>query len=344
MRGATVSTIVPAYNAGRTIRRAVDSLLAQTRPPDEILVVDDGSAEDLAAALEPYGDRVLLVRQSHGGAARARNRGIEWATGDLIAFLDADDYWEPTKLERQLIVFEQHRDVGLVATRYYVQEPGQNRVEDARLYGGMVDRPLRLSGAAAFDGAAQVWTTTVVVRRSVLGEHRFESGLEPAEDRDLWIRIVMEQPVYVVGAFLATQVLEPGSLSRSNVDRDCSNMLRVVHRHGDLLGQQGLRRWEGAIYRRWAGEYLGTGRPSKALWPAWHRLRRQPLAAEAWWILFKSAALACTRWNASPPRELGGADTPAPAAGRGAGQDTGSVVECTPPQGAEGYRAAPSGR
>src|SRR5207253_2812039 len=106
-----VSTVIPAYRASRTIGRAVDSLLSQTRPPDEIVIVDDGSPDDLAAAVKPYGDRVQLLRKVNGGAASARNLGIESARGDLIGFLDADDYWEPSKLERQLDILQRHPNI-----------------------------------------------------------------------------------------------------------------------------------------------------------------------------------------------------------------------------------------
>ena len=75
----TVSVIIPAYLATRTIRRTVDSLLAQTRVPDEILIIDDGSPDRLAEALAIYGDAVTLIRKTNGGAASARNLGIDLA-------------------------------------------------------------------------------------------------------------------------------------------------------------------------------------------------------------------------------------------------------------------------
>ncbi len=114
-----VSVVIPACRAAHTISRPVDSLLAQTRLPDEILVIDDGSPDDLEAALSVYGDRVMLVRKSNGGAASARNLGIERSRGELIAFLGADDYWEPWKLKRQLEILRTHPEVTLVAGRYY---------------------------------------------------------------------------------------------------------------------------------------------------------------------------------------------------------------------------------
>jgi glycosyltransferase involved in cell wall biosynthesis len=293
LREAAVSVIIPAYRAAHTINRAVDSLFAQTRAPDEILVVDDGSTDDVVPALSRYGQRVTLIRKSNGGAASARNLGIERSRGELVAFLDADDYWEPKKLEKQLKILRAHPQVVLVASRYYAQPPGGDRTgphpELDDLHGGHV---LVLGGPEAFELATKVWTTTVLVRRSTLGEHRFVSGLEPAEDRDLWVRLIVSGPVFFDPEPLATWVLEPNSLSRSSIDTDCGNMLRVVRRNAGLLGQEGLRYWEAHTFRRWAGNHLAQGRPRDAVKYAFARLRLEPLSTEAWRILVKSAAVA----------------------------------------------------
>jgi glycosyltransferase involved in cell wall biosynthesis len=284
--------IIPAYRAAHTINRAVDSLLAQTRVPDEIVVVDDGSPDDLAAAVSRYGERVTLVRKPNGGAASARNLGIERSRGKLVTFLDADDYWEPQKLHQQLEVLRAHPEVVLVASRFYAQPPGGDRTElHPELEARHAGRVLALNGAEAFELATKVWTTTVVVRRSTLGEHRFVSGLEPAEDRDLWVRLIVSGPIYFHPDPLATWVLEPNSLSRSNIDTDCGNMLRVVRRHASLLGAKGLRYWEADTFRRWAGNHLAQGRPRDAVKYALARLRLEPLSTEAWRILAKSAAV-----------------------------------------------------
>jgi glycosyltransferase involved in cell wall biosynthesis len=303
MSEAPVSVIIPAYRASATIGRAVESLLGQTRPPEEILVIDDGSPEDLAAALGPYRDRITLIRKPNGGASSARNLGIDRARSDLIAFLDADDYWEPTKLERQLEVFQRHPEVGLVASRFYSQSPGGPREDpvpqvDYRRFGDFSqDQALRVSGMEVMKVTTRVWTSTVIVRREALGDRRFVSGLEPAEDRDLWVRLIAANPVYILSEPLATAVLEPGSLSRSHVDTDFANMLRVIHRHTDILGHRGTRHWEALHFRLWAANHLGDGRPQEALNPAWNRLRRQPTSLEGWRIFLKCALLVTASWR-----------------------------------------------
>ena len=133
-----------------------------------------------------------------------------------------------------------------------------------------------------------------MVRRTLLEERRFEPGLETAEDRDLWIRLAAAAPVYLVNQSLATYVQEPGSLSRSNVDLDCGNMLRVVRRHVTVLGRRELKAQEAIVYRRWASGHLARGQGYSAIMPAINRLRLQPLSLQAWWIAAKALAMAAT--------------------------------------------------
>jgi GT2 family glycosyltransferase len=93
------AVIIPAFNAAETLRQAVDSVLAQTCAPHEIIVVDDGSTDDTAAVATGYGARVTLIRQQNSGVSAARNAGARAATADLLCFLDADDWYYPDRLE-----------------------------------------------------------------------------------------------------------------------------------------------------------------------------------------------------------------------------------------------------
>lgn len=289
MNPPDVSVVIPAYNAAATLSRAIESVLAQTHPAGEIIVVDDGGADDLEAIRTRFGDRVTWIRQPNGGASSARNRGIDAACGELIAFLDADDYWEPTKLETQVGWFVRRPELGVCGARHYGQPPGGQRRLSAVKIGRFpqYDRVVTLLGRDAFDAACCLWTGTVVVRRRLLDGVRFETGLEPAEDRDVWIRLVRTSPMVHLSEPLATAVFEPGSLSRTAVDRDCGNMMRIVERSWEQLGSRGHRRWRGRVLRRWAAEYLGRGEPWSALTPATRRLGVEPWSPQAWWIATK---------------------------------------------------------
>jgi hypothetical protein len=176
-----------------------------------------------------------------------------------------------------------------------------SRVPASTWFGSFpLDRVLKASGEQVFQVAMAVWTSAVVMRREALGHRRFETNLRTAEDRDLWMRLIASNPACVLSEPLATAVMEPRSLSRSGIDADFENMIGVVRRYGALLGPDGLRRWEGIFFRLWASNHLAAGRPRAALRPAWERLRRDPSSGEGWYIVLKSAALAC------PP--LGGRD------------------------------------
>src|SRR5262245_38670263 len=101
MNEPSISAIMPAYNAARYIEQALDSLLHQTLPASEIIVVDDGSSDETPLILERYRDRVVVIRQANAGESAARNTALERARGKYVALLDADDVAAPHRFERQ---------------------------------------------------------------------------------------------------------------------------------------------------------------------------------------------------------------------------------------------------
>ena len=109
-----VTVMIGVYNGAPYLAQAIDSVLAQTQPPLELIVVDDGSTDESGAIAAGYGPPVRCIRQERGGMAASRNRAIREAAGDFFAFLDADDRFPPDKLERQLAVFETDRELDVV--------------------------------------------------------------------------------------------------------------------------------------------------------------------------------------------------------------------------------------
>lgn len=116
----SISVIIPAYNAAKYLPAALKSVIQQTLPPHEIIIVDDGSTDTTPAIAESAGSRVLYFRQLNQGAGPARNAGVQLANGSLIAFLDADDLWEPDKLAKQFLVLSDHPELSAVFS--YVQQ------------------------------------------------------------------------------------------------------------------------------------------------------------------------------------------------------------------------------
>jgi glycosyltransferase involved in cell wall biosynthesis len=110
----SVSVVIPVYNGARYVGEAIESVLSQTAPPTEVLVVDDGSVDESAAVVRSFLPKVAYHLQENMGAAAARNTGIALTTGRFIAFLDADDRWHSAKLEQQLRTFEQRPELDMV--------------------------------------------------------------------------------------------------------------------------------------------------------------------------------------------------------------------------------------
>ena len=115
-----VSVIIPTYNRANYVAEAITSALAQTQPPREVIVVDDGSTDDTANALAGFGDRIQVITQSNGGSSAARNAALSVAQGEFVAWLDSDDVWLPEKLARQLEAAHHWPDAALIHTRCYV--------------------------------------------------------------------------------------------------------------------------------------------------------------------------------------------------------------------------------
>src|SRR5712692_4545848 len=136
-----VSVVIPAYNAGDYIVETLGSALAQTYAHREIIVIDDGSTDDTHRRVEPYLRQIRYIRQENAGEGGARNTGLRAATGDYLAFLDADDLWLPEKLEVQLQVAARHPesrmivcdgvgiDEGRVVTERLLKGPLATRLE-----------------------------------------------------------------------------------------------------------------------------------------------------------------------------------------------------------------------
>jgi glycosyltransferase involved in cell wall biosynthesis len=127
----SVSVVIDSYNYGHFIEEAIESVLAQDFPAEEmeILVVDDGSTDDTKLRVAKYGERVRYLWKPNGGQASAFNFGLQQVKGELVALLDADDYWLPTKLHRVVEEFDRHPDAGLVYHRFreFVEETGESR-------------------------------------------------------------------------------------------------------------------------------------------------------------------------------------------------------------------------
>lgn len=188
-----ISVIIPTYNRAHTLGRALDSVLAQSRPAAEIIVVDDGSGDASRDLLERDYPQVRVIYQENQGVSAARNRAIEAASGDWLAFLDSDDAWLPQKLERQMQLLEQQPGHLLVHSDEIWIRNGRrvNPMKKHAKCGGHIFRHC-LPLCAISPSAAMIH------RRLFEEVGLFNEGLPACEDYDLWLRITCRHPVLYI--------------------------------------------------------------------------------------------------------------------------------------------------
>lgn len=207
MNSSLVSVIIPFYSGIRWIFEAVDSVLAQTYNNIEIIVINDGSKEDLSTFLKKYEKDIVYLTQDNMGAAAARNLGIEMSTGEYVAFLDADDIWLPEKLETQIEYMAKNNFFWSHTSYITFGENIRNKTHDLSKYQGNIYPHCIVYNPIA--------TPCVVVRSSILKENkelRFEVGMKSGEDSIFWLRLGSKYCLGVVDKVL-TKVRIRGSNS-----------------------------------------------------------------------------------------------------------------------------------
>jgi len=185
----TVSVVIPCYNGSMYLRETLKSALSQTLSPLEVIVVDDGSTDDSATIAESFGSPVRVIRQKNQGESVARNRGIDEAKGEWIAFLDADDLWKPEKLEKQFEVVED----GVVAVHtnlfLFGTEEGVTHIEKSARDQRYSIENLAVTNAFGCPSA-------LMVRRSI--SPRFPTWTQDAEDLIYCLELVQRGEVRLV--------------------------------------------------------------------------------------------------------------------------------------------------
>lgn len=273
MRDFRVSVVVTAYNAADYLGAAIESVLVQSRPADEIVVIDDGSTDasaDVARRYESHG--VRLVQQTNQGPGAARNRGIRETSGDLVAFLDGDDLWLPQKLERQIAYFVAHPETVMVSCLRWRwdQTTGERHIE----YFGV--RPGRNLARENVVRNVIGNPSMTLIRRSVFDAvGMFDPALRWGQDWDLFIRIAAYGPVGFVMEPLMIYRWHPGGISHHRgIER--LDMFQSIACRGIARTQPAWRRpilyarrlsWDQCDRAAYAAQ-LGLSRPRRV----WHAL------------------------------------------------------------------------
>lgn len=233
-----VSVIIPTYNNAQFVCDAIDSVLSQTYKNSEILVIDDGSTDDTRKRIEKYnGKHIKYIYQENKGLAAARNTGIKASTGELIAFLDADDMWLPEKLERQINIIKEFPDVGLVGCGYYGVDESGERIKETkgRNYSNKESllNDLMMRNVVTGSGSG-VLAKKECFKKAGLFDESFRS----TEDRDMWYRILNLYDLRFVTEYLVIIRVRQNSLSK-NVPMMKFSQKKFIQKH---LRKEGLIR------------------------------------------------------------------------------------------------------
>jgi glycosyltransferase involved in cell wall biosynthesis len=238
IRQQSISVVIGSYNAEAWIQQALDSVLGQTCGVSEILVIDDGSSDATPTIVRSYGGVVRLLTEPHRGRPH-RNRGILSSSGEFIAFIDADDWWRPTKIEKQLgLLMAQNADWVVCDSQWLDDETG--------LLSFPVGEPVRGGDIleSLFLNNSIVASTPLVRRRALDDVGYFDESPEvaPVEDWDLWLRLAARYPVACVNEVLTTLRLHGDSfLAATPLERRVRSqeivLSRAASREPERLGR-----------------------------------------------------------------------------------------------------------
>lgn len=277
-RAPVVSVVVPAYNAAWCVRRAIDSVLKQTFRDFELLVIDDGSTDDTADVLATFGGAVRVVRQHNQGLSSARNAGIRAARGEFVAFLDADDWWLPGKLERQVSLLRAKPAVGFVSTAARVEDlDGRflNLWPCTACSDAFLPRLFGANGDVAGSGSA------VMARRRLFDEvGGFDECLRSLEDVDMWMRLAAVTAYACVDEPMVVILKRPGSMSRNlETMRNAAVAVMTKNRHLLPAAMRGAywRRCMAAVHADYAKWRYRDGQRVEALGEVVNMLVLSPL-------------------------------------------------------------------
>ncbi len=278
-----VSVVIPTYNRSGTIKRALNSVLAQTFPIHEVIIVDDGSTDDTLEILSNIKDKRIKVIKSPGrsGAPTARNLGVEASSGEWIAFQDSDDYWLGHKLELQFDRLAQFPEAvlcycGLI--QYY----------DGAL-GFVPDKKIRKSEGNLYEALLQtsfISTQTILVKKSVfLQSGGFRADMPRLQDWELVLRLAELGPFCCALEPLVIAYATPGNLT-SDARKGASARLMILDLHKKAFSVKPILLAN--HYHIIAKQFLLTGSSADAVQYFNKATRLQPFAARSWFWLFVS--------------------------------------------------------
>jgi glycosyltransferase involved in cell wall biosynthesis len=286
----TVTVIIPTYNRGYIVRRAIDSILMQSLSDFEIIAVDDGSTDNTRTVVESAKDsRIKYIYKTNGGVSSARNAGIAQANGKYIAFLDSDDTWPADFLKVMTEKLEQNKDFGIA----YAVTKVDNSEEDKTGQSYYTERCVSGSITTELFKNSFVWPMAVLIRRNVLKDFWFDEALRNSDDNDAFLRLSVRTKFLFVPDIEVTRFSSKDAHSKASYISGSHNRARSLERFyfrlgGDKIVPRPVALQKiGRVYRRAAERHREGGYRSAAIKLFKQAMHYQPLDLRLYVGLFK---------------------------------------------------------
>jgi glycosyltransferase involved in cell wall biosynthesis len=317
-REELVSVIIATYNRAAYVVEAVESVLAQTYPAVEILVIDDGSTDDTETRLEPYRNQINYICQPNGGPSKARNRGIRESRGDLIALLDGDDTWLPDKLAVQVKFMCSHPDVGLVYCDHFkYREATGERIHQPN------PRCYEFTGYCypkIFFGHCVTPSASMIRRSCFDAVGLFDESIRgPSfEDQEMWLRIARKFHFGFTPEPLVVYRMHDANGSQNqlrNLEDEYKSLITALSNDPELWNLLDAQRAREKLYKLafFAGHAcMYRGDDARARWYFREALRHQALGPRSWLYWAYSFVPIATRDCLRDLRRRGRNHRPAP--------------------------------
>lgn len=261
MNRAKISAIIPAFNCERYVAEALESVFHQSYPPEEVIVVDDGSTDGTREAVKPYQDAIIYVYQKNAGEPAARNTGIRHASGQFIAFLDADDLWLPEKLELQMDYLEKRAEVGLVYSDMKIFDQHGIVRESVKEW-------LKMSPPSGYIFPQLFAETlfgsgTVVFRKACIEKvGLFDETFFVGSDYEMWLRMArhfqfgyLDKPLLMYRHHPAMATRGPGKALQNGLPWEAKVITKILGLYPDVVQELG----RSTVRRRLARPYYYLG-------------------------------------------------------------------------------------